>query len=201
MQAPTLGNIYHSLHCAIFVILFIVLCTRRWSSPPRYHVNCRTNCEHLFQLLFHGQHRGPLPQLRLPRDPLLLHGLLRHQPPRWDSALYITELRVNLQKPNHRWEKWSSYAFFQCLLVWNMLVTKICSMWRWHDSSNHDHLCFFWQIFVYQTIQATSSVFDLSNKGEIQTRQMKWNQRWREFGRSSSAPSSSTPCCLSGVMS
>ena len=33
VQAPTLGNIYHSLHCAIFVILFIVLCTRRWSSP------------------------------------------------------------------------------------------------------------------------------------------------------------------------
>ena len=55
----------------------------------------------LFQLqLFHGQHRGPLPQLRLPRDPLLLHGLLRHQPPRWDSALYIAELRMNLQKDN-----------------------------------------------------------------------------------------------------
>ena len=46
----------------------------------------------------HGQHRGPLPQLRLPRDPLLLHSLLRHQPPRWDSALYIAELRMNLQK-------------------------------------------------------------------------------------------------------
>ena len=28
MQAPTLANLYHSLHCGIFVILFIVLCTR-----------------------------------------------------------------------------------------------------------------------------------------------------------------------------
>ena len=83
---------------------------------------------------------------------------------------------LNLQKDNHRWEKWSSYAFFQCLLVWNMLVTKICSMWRWLESPNHRHLCLFWQIFVYQSIQSTSSVFDLSNKGEIQTRQMKWNK-------------------------
>ena len=32
VQAPTLGNIYHSLHCAVFVILFIVLCTRRCTS-------------------------------------------------------------------------------------------------------------------------------------------------------------------------
>ena len=28
VQAPTLSNLYHSLHCGVFVILFIVLCTR-----------------------------------------------------------------------------------------------------------------------------------------------------------------------------
>ena len=28
VQDPTVCNIYHSLHCAIFVVLFIVLCTR-----------------------------------------------------------------------------------------------------------------------------------------------------------------------------
>jgi len=28
VQAPTLPNLYHSLHCGVFVILFIVLCTR-----------------------------------------------------------------------------------------------------------------------------------------------------------------------------
>ena len=28
VQAPTLANLYHSLHCCVFVILFIVLCTR-----------------------------------------------------------------------------------------------------------------------------------------------------------------------------
>ena len=28
VQAPTLANLYHSLHCLVFVILFIVLCTR-----------------------------------------------------------------------------------------------------------------------------------------------------------------------------
>ena len=28
VQAPTLANLYHSLHCGIFVILFIFLCTK-----------------------------------------------------------------------------------------------------------------------------------------------------------------------------
>ena len=28
VQAPTVANLYHSLHCSVFVILFIVLCTR-----------------------------------------------------------------------------------------------------------------------------------------------------------------------------
>ncbi len=28
VQAPTLHNLYHSVHCGIFVVIFIVLCTR-----------------------------------------------------------------------------------------------------------------------------------------------------------------------------
>ena len=28
VQAPTLSNLYHSLHCGVFVILFIILCTK-----------------------------------------------------------------------------------------------------------------------------------------------------------------------------
>ena len=29
VQAPTLANLYHSAHCAVFVVIFIVLCTLR----------------------------------------------------------------------------------------------------------------------------------------------------------------------------
>ena len=28
VQAPTVRNLYHSAHCAIFVVVFIVLCTK-----------------------------------------------------------------------------------------------------------------------------------------------------------------------------